>query len=61
MQGSGRSEEKTPSLKACRELGKTNFTSNNFSSSKAGAQLHYETSPDWVKRELMLMTSSNGD
>jgi hypothetical protein len=42
---------------ACRGLGITNFRQDNFSSGKAGTQLQFETSPGWVKRELMLMAS----
>jgi hypothetical protein len=61
MQGSGQSEEKTSLPDACRGLGITNFRSGSFSSGKASAQLQSETSPGWVKRELMLMTSSSGD
>jgi hypothetical protein len=61
MQGFGQSEEKTSLADACRELGITNFRSSIFSSSEAGAQLQSETSPGWVKRELMLMTSSGSD
>jgi hypothetical protein len=61
MQGSSQSEEKTSLPNACRGLGITNFRPGSFSSSKAGAQLQSEISPGWVKRELMLMTSSGGD
>jgi hypothetical protein len=50
--------KKTSLPNACRVLGITNFRSRIFSSGEAGAQLHSETSPRWVKRELMLMTSS---
>jgi hypothetical protein len=39
----------------------TNFRPGSFSSGEAGAQLQSETSPGWVNRELMLMTSSGGD
>jgi hypothetical protein len=58
MQGSGQSEEK---LHHPMHVGITNFRSGSFSSGKAGAQLQSETSPGWVNRELMLMTSSSSD
>jgi hypothetical protein len=61
MQGFSQSEEKTSLPNACRGLGTTIFRSGSFSSGKAGAQLQSETSSGWVKREMMLMTSSDGD
>jgi hypothetical protein len=44
-----------------QRTGHTNFRSSSFSSGEAGTQLQSEISPGWVKRELMLMTSSGGD
>jgi hypothetical protein len=44
-----------------QRTGHTNFRPGNFSSDKACTQLQSETSPGWVKRELMLMTSSGSD
>jgi hypothetical protein len=61
MQGSGQSEEKTSLPNAYRGLGITNFRSGSSSSGEADTQLQSEISPGWVKRELMLMTSSDGD
>jgi hypothetical protein len=60
MQGSGQSEEKTSLPNACIGLGITNFRSGSFSSGDACTQLQSEISPGWVKRVLMLMTTSGG-